>query len=82
MPFGCPLLIEVRPNAEFALEDRTEFPESEVALIRRLLTGIRDCEFRWDPDGVLLAAGASRSGETVATCIPSALAVAGFEVFP
>jgi len=68
--------------AESALEDGIEFPESEVALMGRALTGIRDCEFRWDTGGDILAARISGVGETVDTCIPRALAVTGFEVFP
>ena len=39
----CP---EYRSAAEFVRVEDAEFPESELILLRRVLTGIRDCEPR------------------------------------
>lgn len=39
----CP---EYLSAAEFALVEDAEVPESELILLRRVLTGIRDCEPR------------------------------------
>lgn len=82
MPFRTGLVFGARPKADSARDDGTEFPESEVALIRRVLTGIRDCEFRLEPGADDLALCTSRGGEAMAMCTPSALAVMGLDVFP
>lgn len=50
--------------------------------MRRVLTGMRDCEFRLDVGGDFFGVCDSGAGEIVDTCIPKALEVAGFEVVP
>lgn len=53
------------PSAELLRVEGVELPESEVVLSRRVLIGIRDCEFRFD---VLVEAG-EEGGEKFAPYI-------------
>ena len=64
------------PSAELARADCVELPESDVALIRRVLIGIRDCEFRFDVLAELEVEGGSRGGERL---VPYTLNVGGPE---
>ena len=57
------------PSAELARADCEELPESDVALIRRVLIGIRDCEFRFEVLAELEVEGGSRGGERLVPCI-------------
>ena len=70
------------PMAEFVLVDRAELPESDVALIRRVLTGIRDCELRLGPAERCVGEVISAAGDIVDACIPKVLAVDGFAELP
>ena len=51
------------PSAELARADCVELPESDVALNRRVLIGIRDWEFRFEVLAELDVEGGSRGGE-------------------
>ncbi len=57
------------PSAELARADCEELPESDVALIRRVLIGIRDWEFRFEVLAELEVEGGSRGGERLVPCI-------------
>ena len=67
------------PSAELARADCVELPESDVALILRVLIGIRDWEFRFEVLAELEVEGGSRGGERL---VPYILNVGGPEGAP
>ena len=68
--------------AEVVLADRTELPESDVPLVRRVRTGIRDCELRLECPERSFGGVTSGGGDVVVTCVPKALALDGFAEIP
>lgn len=76
------MLMAYRPNAELALVEAEELPESEAQLWRRVLTGIRDCELRFEVASELSPEAGSIGGDMTAMCVPRELALVGFEGFP
>ena len=67
------------PSAELARADCVELPESDVALIRRVLMGMRDWELRFEVLAELDVEGGSRGGERL---VPYILNVGGPEGAP
>ena len=68
--------------AELALVDAEEFPEFEASLWRRVLTGIREPDPRFDVLPELPPDASSGGGDIVAMCVPSILACAGLSGRP
>lgn len=68
--------------AEVVLADRTELPESDVPLVRRVRTGMRDCEWRLECPEKSFGGVPSAGGDVVITCVPKALALDGFAEIP
>ena len=76
-PLGATTLgVLYRPRAELALDD-DECPESEAALSRRVLMGIRDCELRVGVAPEVPPDRASDGGVTVTICGLRELALGG-----
>ena len=68
-----------RPISELARVGGVELPESEVILMRRVLSGIRDCELRFEVAVEVVGEGTSCG---MLNCMPVTFEVAGLEYMP
>lgn len=80
MPFEEVILgPEEEASAEF---DSPELSESDVPLVRRVRTGIRECELLLRSAETCVDGITSGGGDVVDTCVPKALALDGFTELP